>query len=353
MTIAVSPVHRARRLGAAACALMAFFSIVQSRAASARVLISIDVPPPPLPVYVQPFAPGPDFIWAPGYWAYDDLDGYYWVPGTWVRAPEVGLLWTPGYWGWDDGYYVWHAGYWGPHVGFYGGINYGCGYTGSGYWGGHWDHDAFFYNTSVTRVNTTIIHNTYNTVIVKNAVQRVSFNGGTGGIVAKPTAVELRAQQEHHFAPTAMQTQQQHMAGTNKALFASVNHGAPTIAATAKPGVFSGHGVVGVKTTMHVAPVSHATTLANAHPALHAPHTDAMMGQSRIGDKHVDASHAQHMQSRSTMTAYSQGHPRPLQRYAHVAPRPNPPRMAVNHRSMPHHGGGGHPHEGSRKPEHG
>ena len=148
-----------------------------SRPANAGVFLSINVAPPPLPVYVQPIAPGPDFIWSPGYWAYDE-DGYYWVPGTWVRAPQVGYLWTPGYWGWSDGYYVWHAGYWGPHVGFYGGINYGCGYTGSGYWGGHWDHGSFFYNTAVTRVNTTIIHNTYNTVIVNKTVQNVSFNGG-------------------------------------------------------------------------------------------------------------------------------------------------------------------------------
>ena len=37
------------------------------------------------------------------------------------------------------------------------------------------------------------------------------------------------------------------MASTNKALFASQNHGQPTVAATAKPGEFTGKGVVAAK----------------------------------------------------------------------------------------------------------
>ena len=151
--------------------------------------VSVGFPPPLLPLYAQPICPGPDLLWTPGYWAYDpDVDDYYWVPGTWVRAPVVGYLWTPGYWGWSDGYYVWHAGYWGPHVGFYGGINYGFGYIGEGYHGGYWNHGAFVYNTAVTNVNTTIIHNTYKETVVVNhtTVNNVSFNGGQGGVAAQP-----------------------------------------------------------------------------------------------------------------------------------------------------------------------
>ena len=105
--------------------------------AHAQVLIRITTPPPPLPAYVQPVIPGPDFICVPGYWAWGEF-GYVWVPGTWVRAPTPGLLWTPGYWAWSEGLYVWRAGYWGPRVGFYGGVNYGFGYTGVGYQRGYW-----------------------------------------------------------------------------------------------------------------------------------------------------------------------------------------------------------------------
>jgi len=101
-------------------------------AANAQVSIgfSVNIEPPPLPVYDQPIIPGPGYLWAPGYWAWNpDIDDYYWVPGTWVLPPEPNLLWTPGYWAWNDsGAYVFNDGYWGPEVGFYGGVNYGFGY---------------------------------------------------------------------------------------------------------------------------------------------------------------------------------------------------------------------------------
>jgi len=143
--------------------------------------VSVRVGPPVLPVYAQPICPGPGYIWTPGYWAHDE-DDYYWVPGTWVMAPEPGLLWTPGYWGFSDDLYVWHGGYWGPHVGFYGGINYGYGYTGVGFWGGEWRGREFMYNRAVTNVNVTVIHNYYNRTVVVNNVNRVSYNGGPRGI---------------------------------------------------------------------------------------------------------------------------------------------------------------------------
>src|SRR5580704_8062258 len=69
--------------------------------------ISVNVPPPELPVYEQPAIPEDGYIWTPGYWAWgDDIQDYYWVPGTWVAAPQPGYLWTPAYWGWQDGAYI-------------------------------------------------------------------------------------------------------------------------------------------------------------------------------------------------------------------------------------------------------
>jgi hypothetical protein len=214
--------------------------------AQISVGVAVHIGPPALPVYEQPICPGAGYLWTPGYWAYG-ADGYYWVPGTWVMAPTVGFLWTPGYWGWGGGGYFWHGGYWGPHVGFYGGINYGFGYGGVGFFGGRWNGGVFAYNTAVMHVNTTVIHNTYvdrtvvNNVTVNN---HVSYNGGTGGISARPNSAELAAEHEHHMAPTSMQTQHEHAASTNRALLASENHGRPAIAATTRPGEFTGHGVV-------------------------------------------------------------------------------------------------------------
>ena len=82
---------------------------------------------------------------------------------------------------------MFYEGYWGPQIGFYGGINYGFGYFGEGYEGGRWDNGHFFYNRSVNNVNVTEIHNVYNTTVVKNTnVNHVSYNGGNGGIAARP-----------------------------------------------------------------------------------------------------------------------------------------------------------------------
>ncbi|MGA2999845.1 hypothetical protein [Bradyrhizobium sp.] len=211
----------------------------------AQVLV-IRVAPPELPVYEQPEIPAYGYIWAPGYWAYGP-DGYFWVPGTWVQPPSAGLLWTPGYWGWHDGVYGWNVGYWGPHVGFYGGVSYGFGYGGVGYEGGRWNNGVFAYNRTVNNFGSVSITNVYSQTVVTNSVTRASFNGGTGGTAAQPTPQEQAAAREPHVAATPSQTQHEQTASTNKTLLASVNHGNPAVAATSKPGEFTGKGIVPAK----------------------------------------------------------------------------------------------------------
>lgn len=251
--------------------LVALAAFATPSRAGVFVGVSVGLAPPPLPVYVQPVCPGPDLLWTPGYWAYDpDFNDYYWVPGTWVRAPVVGYLWTPGYWGWREGYYAWHAGYWGPHIGYYGGINYGYGYVGEGYHGGYWNHGSFVYNTAVTNVNTTIIHNTYNKTVVVNrtTVNNVSFNGGKGGATAQPTSQETLAAAEHHVSLTQQQTEHEHGASQNRELRSSFNHGRPTIAATSHAATFTGQGVVAAKgvATSPKNPVTEANPALGATP---------------------------------------------------------------------------------------
>ncbi|SDF46957.1 YXWGXW repeat-containing protein [Terriglobus roseus] len=165
--------------------------------------------PPPLPVMEQPMAPGDGYIWTPGYWAWDDqVQDYYWVDGEWVMAPETGLLWTPGYWAYGNGGYMWNAGYWGPEVGFYGGVNYGFGYFGTGYEGGYWNGNRFFYNTAVNRVDMRFVHNTFVRPVGgdwNRGGARVSFNGGPGGLRMQPNRDEQRAIQDRRFGPTMTQ----------------------------------------------------------------------------------------------------------------------------------------------------
>ncbi len=185
--------------------------------------VVVDSEPPPLPDYAQPPVPGPDYIWTPGYWAWsDDEDDYYWVPGTWVQPPREGLLWTPGYWAWAGGSYLFHPGYWGDEVGYYGGVDYGYGYGGGGYDGGHWDQGHFIYNREL-----------------RGPRSFVSFNGGTKGTQARPTAQQKAFSKQQHFAPTALQKQNLAAASKDKSFFSKDNHGKPPLGATSKPGVFT------------------------------------------------------------------------------------------------------------------
>lgn len=264
---------------------LATFIAVMSAVSFSQVAVSVSFGPPALPVYEQPVCPGDGYLWTPGYWAYDDDFGdYYWVPGTWVEPPEVGFLWTPGYWGWGGEGFLFHEGYWGPEVGFYGGIAYGFGYFGVGYEGGRWDNGHFFYNRSVNNVNVTVIHNVYNQTVVNNTnVTRVSYNGGEGGITAHATAQEEAAAQQRHVPPVEGQTRQVQAARANPEMRASANQGKPPIAATARPGEFSGRDVVAAKEAgapyhppANRAPANRneaqpAAREANPHPENNAP----------------------------------------------------------------------------------
>ena len=199
------------------------------------------------------------YLWTPGYWAWNN-DDYYWVPGTWVEPPEEGLLWTPPYWGFVNGAYVFHRGYWGSHVGFYGGVDYGYGYGGRGFEGGHWDNGAFYYNRAVTNLEGGRITNVYEkTVVINN--NRISYNGGRGGLTVRPTPAEEAAGREPHHPPTHWQTQHVRAASVNSAGFASTNHGHPSVGATARPIGFEGKPAHegGIGAPGHTPHESHAT----------------------------------------------------------------------------------------------
>jgi hypothetical protein len=307
--------------------------------------ISVNIAPPPLPVYVQPPIPTAGYIWVPGYWAWAD-GGYYWVPGTWIEPPFVGALWTPGYWGWVGGAYVFHEGYWGPQVGFYGGINYGYGYTGSGYAGGHWGPGGFYYNQSVNQFGGVHVTNVYNQTVVNNVtVNHVSYNGGTGGIVAQPTPQDTAYARQQHTPPVAAQQQHVQMAAQNPALRFANNRGNPTIAATAQPARFTGAGVVAA----HGAPAPEAAAAhANPAPANNgavrsanfAPHPNAAPAPAEHPAAPTPAERPQ--PEKRSMTAPAQSpHPpsapaRPVYQRAAPPAHPRPPAPRPAPKPQPH-----------------
>lgn len=298
--------------------------------AAISVGISVGFAPPALPVYAQPVIPGPGYVWTPGYWAWGGPDGYYWVPGTWVMPPEIGLLWTPGWWGWSDGFYRWNAGYWGTRVGFYGGINYGFGYFGTGYSGGYWRGRDFYYNRAVNNINVTNIRNVYvNRTVVNNAhVNRVSYNGGRGGSMARPTTQQTRYASERRYSPTSMQTQQREAAMRNPAQRFSANRGRPTVVATQRPGQFDGPHAVrspsGSRGTMTAAPN-------RVHSVVTAPHARAAASPSR-GRGVVEAPRNRVQPARLTSQPPRTERATPVSGHGYTEPNPTLQRSGFNGR---------------------
>jgi hypothetical protein len=243
--------------------------------AQAPVEDSTDAAPPDLPVYDQPPMPAEGYVWTPGYWAWSDDDqDFYWVPGTWVLAPQPDFLWTPGYWQIADVIFVWHPGYWGRHVGFYGGINYGFGYRGDASGG------------------------------------RQSYLGGNG-MQARPSAAQLAAANERHIEATPAQRQQVQAARARPELRFYQNQGRPPVAATSRPGVWNGPGVVSAKSP---------GTFSVVHEAAPARPASGSQGSAVRGMTSPEAVH-----SDSPPRVQSPAAPPDVRRPAEAPPHPGTP----------------------------
>ena len=230
--------------------LFALFMMVMSLTSFAQIAVTISFGPPALPVYSSSrFAQARGTSGRPATGPMTTVTATttgFRARGYWLPKSAISGLRLTGVGAVTDSFSI--QGYWGPQVGFYGGIAYGYGYFGHGYEGGRWNNGQFYYNRSVNNINVTNIHNVYNTTVVNNTtVNRVSYNGGQGGITARPTAAEEAAARERHVPPVAAQTQHAQVAASNPQLRATANHGKPPIAATAKPAAFSGSGVVPAK----------------------------------------------------------------------------------------------------------
>ena len=138
-----------RRLLLAAAVAVPLFALPAAQAQfSIGVSFNIGIAPPALPVYAQPPAPATAISGPPatGPTATPAITGFP-APGSSLRSPAISG--RPATGAMQGGFYGWHAGYWGPHIGFYGGVNYGFGYGGVGFYGGEWRGNHFFYNGAV------------------------------------------------------------------------------------------------------------------------------------------------------------------------------------------------------------
>jgi WXXGXW repeat (2 copies) len=74
--------------------------------------VYVNIAPPVPRVEVQIAAPGPGYVWTPGYYAWRG-GAYVWVGGAWALPPRPHAVWVAGHWrntpahGW-----YWRPGHW-------------------------------------------------------------------------------------------------------------------------------------------------------------------------------------------------------------------------------------------------
>jgi YXWGXW repeat-containing protein len=66
--------------------------------------------PPADLVEAVPVAPGPAYVWVPGYWVWNG--GWVWIGGRWVIRPYPHAVWVRGHWGRHGRGYAWTRGHW-------------------------------------------------------------------------------------------------------------------------------------------------------------------------------------------------------------------------------------------------
>jgi hypothetical protein len=68
-------------------------------------------PPPPRDEAIGGISPGPNYVWAEGYWARRPT-GWVWIGGRWALRPRAGVVWVPGHWERHARGYIWVSGHW-------------------------------------------------------------------------------------------------------------------------------------------------------------------------------------------------------------------------------------------------
>jgi hypothetical protein len=170
------------------------------------------------------------------------------------------------------------------------------------------------------------------TVIVNNE-SHVAFNGGEGGVTVRPTPQEESFAREPHTPPVAEQVQHERAASQNRALFASENHGAPAVAATARPGEFSGHSVVAAKAAgePYHAPAISPREARAAAPAENRP------AENRVEPANRSSAPPHEEMARPANEARPQNEARPVPR--ENAPKESAPKAKPEKKNPPKHEG--------------
>jgi hypothetical protein len=90
------------------------FGLIMTTSACAprgRVAVYVPSPPPPPVRETIAVAPGPAYVWIPGYHMWNG-SVYVWTPGRWELRPTRRHAWVPGHWKHDRRGWYWVEGHW-------------------------------------------------------------------------------------------------------------------------------------------------------------------------------------------------------------------------------------------------
>ena len=73
--------------------------------------VYVNIAPPASQVEVKVAAPGPAYVWTPGYYAWRG-GAYVWVGGDWLLPPRPHAVWVVGRWRSGPHGWYWRPGHW-------------------------------------------------------------------------------------------------------------------------------------------------------------------------------------------------------------------------------------------------
>jgi hypothetical protein len=88
-----------------------FLGALSLAGVAAAQTVYVRVAPPPVVVQTRPVAPGPRYVWEPGYQSWNGR-AYVWAPGRWALPPRPGVVWVPGHWVHGPRGWFWVGGHW-------------------------------------------------------------------------------------------------------------------------------------------------------------------------------------------------------------------------------------------------
>ncbi len=95
----------------AAFLVLALALLATPACAAPRGRLYVRVGPPAPIVEARVVAPGPRYVWVPGYYAWSGR-AYLWAPGRWVLPPRPRAVWVPAHWARDRHGWYFIEGHW-------------------------------------------------------------------------------------------------------------------------------------------------------------------------------------------------------------------------------------------------